>query len=299
LDMDDRIALLGANGNGKSTFARLLAGRLKTQAGRLHRSPKLKVGYFAQDQAETLDMKATALGHMARLMPLEPEQRLRNHLGRFGFSGQKAETPAEKLSGGERARLALALVSRESPHLLILDEPTNHLDIDSREALVQALNTFEGAVVLVSHDAHLVEMVADRLWLVAEGRVTSFEGDMEDYRQLLLDQRRAERREARQEREADKDKTPTVSAKDRRKAAAEARAAVAHLRRSAEQAEKALQRLQAEKANLETALANPKLYDSGPEKLTELQKQHAAIEARIAEQEERWLAAQGELEAAS
>ncbi|WP_085127110.1 ABC-F family ATP-binding cassette domain-containing protein [Tistlia consotensis] len=299
LDMDDRIALLGANGNGKSTFARLLAGRLKTQAGRLNRSPKLKVGYFAQDQAETLDMSATALAHMARLMPMEPEQRLRNHLGRFGFSGQKAETAAGKLSGGERARLALALVSRESPHLLILDEPTNHLDIDSREALVQALNTFEGAVVLVSHDAHLVEMVADRLWLVADGHVAGFEGDMADYRELLLAQRRAERREARQEREAEKDKAPVASAKDRRKAAADARAAVAHLRRAAEQAEKALHRLQADKANLEAALANPKLYDGGTEKLTELQKQHAAVVARIAEQEERWLEAQSELEAAS
>ncbi len=298
IDMDDRIALLGANGNGKSTFARLLAGRLRSEGGRLGRSPKLKVGYFAQDEAETLDLGASAVEHMSRLMPMEPEQRVRNHLGRFGFSGTKADTAAGKLSGGERARLALALVSRESPQLLILDEPTNHLDIDSREALVQALNGFEGAVVLVSHDAHLVELVADRLWLVADGGVRRFEGDMADYRRLLLEQRRAERREARQEREPDKDRAPAESAKDRRKAAAEARAATAHLRRAAEQAEKALAKLQAEKAKLEAALADPGLYERGPEKLTELQKQHAAVEARIAEEEERWLEAQSELEAA-
>ncbi|HEY9549765.1 MAG TPA: ABC-F family ATP-binding cassette domain-containing protein, partial [Kiloniellaceae bacterium] len=187
LDMDDRVALLGANGNGKSTLSRLFAGRLKPMEGRMTRSGKLKIGYFAQDQAEELDLGATPLAHMARLMPLETETKLRAQLGRFGFGADRAEVAVGKLSGGEKARLLFALMSREAPHVLILDEPTNHLDIDSRQALVQALSEFEGAVILVSHDPHLVELAADRLWLVADGSVSAYDGDMDDYRKLLLE----------------------------------------------------------------------------------------------------------------
>ena len=190
LDMDDRVALLGANGNGKSTLSRLFAGRLKPMAGRMTRSGKLKIGYFAQDQAEELDLAATPLAHMERLMPLETATKLRAQLGRFGFGADRAEVAVGKLSGGEKARLLFALMSREAPHVLILDEPTNHLDIDSRQALIQALSEFEGAVILVSHDPHLVELAADRLWLVADGGVAAYDGDMDDYRKLLLEQLR-------------------------------------------------------------------------------------------------------------
>jgi ATP-binding cassette subfamily F protein 3 len=294
LDMDDRIALLGANGNGKSTLARLLAGRLKAQAGRMTRSPKLKIGYFAQDQAEELDFKASPLVHLERLMPMATPQKLRDHLGRFGFSGAKAETTVGKLSGGERARLLFALISREQPQLLILDEPTNHLDVDARESLVQALNAFDGAVILVSHDAHLVDLIADRFWLVQNGEVQPFEGDMQDYRRLLLEQRRAERRQAR----AEKPRAEAGSSKkQRRRASAEARAAVAHLKQAARRAESEIERLQAEKTELEAALADPAVYDGEGDRLTELQKRHAAVVAAIAAAESAWLEAQEKLDA--
>ncbi len=301
LDMDDRIALLGANGNGKSTLARLLAGRLKPLAGRLARSPKLRVGYFAQDQAEELDMAGTALTNLQRLMPMATEEKLRNHLGRFGFSGDKADTQVAKLSGGEKARLLFALVSREQPHLLILDEPTNHLDVDAREALVQALGEFEGGVILVSHDPHLVELVADRLWLVQDSTVRPFDGDMTDYRQLLLDQRRAERRQARAEARAEAGLAPPGSqtvARDRRRQAAAQRAALADLKKAARQAEQRLDKLQHALALLEQELADPALYDGPAERLTRLQTKHAEVTAAITETEERWLEVQSELEAA-
>ena len=202
IDMDDRIALLGANGNGKSTLARLLAGRLKPMSGHMARSPKLTAGYFSQDQAESLDLDASPLKHLEKLMPKEPETRLRAQLGRFGFGADRADISACKLSGGEKARLLFALVSRGAPQLLILDEPTNHLDIDSRQALVQALGAYEGAVILVSHDPHLVHLIADRLWLVAEGTVRPYDGDIDDYRRLLTEQRRQEKTLNRRDRTA-------------------------------------------------------------------------------------------------
>ncbi len=300
LDMDDRIALLGANGNGKSTLARLLAGRLKPMAGRFARSPKLRVGYFAQDQADELDMAGTPLDNLERLMPMASEQKLRDHLGRFGFSGPKADTQVAKLSGGEKARLLFALVSREQPHLLLLDEPTNHLDVDAREALVQALGEFEGAVVLISHDPHLVELVADRLWLVQDGGVAPFDGDMADYRRLLLEQRRAERRQAKAEAraEAGLSQAPAPDARDRRREAAAQRAALSDLKKTAQAAEQRLERLQKALALLEQELADPQLYDGPSERLTRLQSKHAEVTAAIAETEDRWLEAQSELEAA-
>ncbi|WP_119165914.1 ABC-F family ATP-binding cassette domain-containing protein [Algihabitans albus] len=298
IDMEDRVALLGANGNGKSTLARLLAGRLKPLAGRLARSPKLRVGYFAQDQAEALDLTGTALTNLRQLMPMATEEKLRSHLGRFGFSADKADTQAAKLSGGEKARLLFALVSREQPHLLILDEPTNHLDVDAREALVQALGDFEGGVILVSHDPHLVELVADRLWLVQEGTVRPFEGDMADYRQLLLDQRRAERRQAKAEARSQSGASGQPDARDRRRQAAAQRTAVADLKKTARQAEARLEKLQAALDLLEQELADPSLYDGPADRLTRLQTKHAEVKAAIAETEERWLEAQGDLEAA-
>ena len=190
--MGDRVALLGANGNGKSTFAKLLAGRLEPAAGQLRRPGKLRVGYFAQHQEAELDPRETALDHIARALPLAPATLQRSQLARFGLDRDRALTPTASLSGGERARLLLALATRDAPQLLILDEPTNHLDIDACDALVRALAEFAGAVLLITHDPHLVELVADTLWIVDGGTVAPYEGDMEDYRTLLL--KRASRR---------------------------------------------------------------------------------------------------------
>ncbi len=295
LDMDDRVALLGANGNGKSTLARLLAQRLKPMAGRMTRSGKLKIGYFAQDQAEELDLAATPLQHMERLMPMETETRLRSQLGRFGFGAERAEVAVGKLSGGEKARLLFALMSREAPHVLILDEPTNHLDVDSRQALIQALSAFEGAVILVSHDTHLIELTADRLWLVAEGTVVPYDGDMDDYRKLLMEQRRLERARQREDRPPRDD---TVNKKDRRRAAAEARAAVADLRKAARQAEAQIEKLDRQKKALEKQLADPQVYEGPTAKLQDLQIRFGQVKQAIAEAEERWLELQAALEEA-
>jgi len=186
LDPDDRVALLGRNGNGKTTLARLLAAQLPLMGGELNAPGKLKVGYFTQYQVEELDGEDTPLEHMARQMQGASQAAVRAQLGRFGFSGPRATQQVAKLSGGERARLALALITREAPHMLILDEPTNHLDVDAREALVQALNAYEGAVVLVSHDRHMLELVADRLVLVDNGTAQEFSGSIDDYTDMIL-----------------------------------------------------------------------------------------------------------------
>src|SRR3954470_3455318 len=185
LDQDDRIALLGANGNGKSTLAKLFAGRLGLMGGTQFRSPKLKVGYFAQHQTDELDMDGTPLSHMQAVMPAATVTQCRSQLARFGLDVERATTKISACSGGEKARLLLALCTREAPQLLILDEPTNHLDIDARDALVKALADYNGAVILISHDPHLVELVADRLWLVGNGVVSNFDGDLDDYRAML------------------------------------------------------------------------------------------------------------------
>jgi ATP-binding cassette subfamily F protein 3 len=228
-------------------------------------------------------------------MPLETETRLRAQLGRFGFGADRAEVAVGKLSGGEKARLLFALMSRDAPHVLILDEPTNHLDVDSRQALVQALSAFEGAVILVSHDAHLVELVADRLWLVTDGGVASFDGDMDDYRKLLMEQRRQERSRQREDKPERED---VVSKKDKRRAAAEARAAVADLRKAARQAEAQLEKLNRQKDELEKKLADPKVYDGPTARLQELHIKFGQIKQTIAEAEDRWLELQTALEEA-
>ncbi len=189
LDQDDRIALLGANGQGKSTLSKLLAGRMQLADGTEFRTKKIKIGYFAQHQLDELQEDETPLQHIAREFPFETPSKHRARLGAAGFGVDTADVTAKKLSGGQRARLLMMLTTLEAPHLLILDEPTNHLDIESREALIHALNDYGGAVILVSHDAHLVEMVADRFWLVHDGRVKPYDGDMNDYKTFLLSQR--------------------------------------------------------------------------------------------------------------
>jgi ATP-binding cassette subfamily F protein 3 len=213
LTMDDRIALLGANGNGKSTFAKLLAGRLQAMHGNLRRPSKLRVGYFAQHQEAELTPDETPIDHMSRALPDATPPQVRSQLARFGLDRDRANTPTAKLSGGERARLLLALATRDAPQLLILDEPTNHLDIDACDALVRALSEFSGAVLLITHDPHLVELVADRLWLVDGGTVAPFEGDMDDYRLLLAKKNKPVRAES-----------SGLSRKDERRMRAEERA---------------------------------------------------------------------------
>ena len=192
LDADDRVGLLGANGNGKSTFAKLVSGRLAPMAGRRYASDKITVGYFAQHQMDDLPAGKTPYQHMQDLMPDATEAQRRAKLGTLGFSIGKADTKAENLSGGEKARLLFALATFHGPHLLILDEPTNHLDVDAREALVRALNDFEGAVILISHDRHLMDASADRLWIVRGGTVQTYDGDMDSYRTECLAERGAD-----------------------------------------------------------------------------------------------------------
>jgi ATP-binding cassette subfamily F protein 3 len=293
IDQDDRIALLGANGNGKSTFAKLLSGRLAPLEGKVQKSPKLRVGYFAQHQTEELRLDRTPYDHMLALMPDAPEPKVRAQLGRFGFEQSRADVKVASLSGGEKARLLFALMSRDAPHLMILDEPTNHLDIDAREALVAALNAYEGAVILISHDPHLVELAADRLWIVADGTCKPFDGDLDDYRRLLLDQAR----EARRDKAGPKADGP--SRKDERRAAAETRAQLAPLRKTAQDAEKALEKLHARQATLQAKLADPKLYDGPPEVVTALQQELGQIDRAVVEAEEAWLEAQEAYESAA
>jgi ATP-binding cassette subfamily F protein 3 len=299
LDMDDRIALLGANGNGKSTFMKLLAGRLAPQAGRLVTSARLKIGYFAQDQADELDLGATPLQHLARALPEETDTRLRAQLGRFGFGRDHADLEVGRLSGGERARLLFALMSREAPQVLLLDEPTNHLDVDAREALVQALNGYPGAVVLVSHDPHLIGLVADRLWLVAEAGIATFDGDLDDYRQYLQAQRRAVRTKARVARTAGTEGTQAASRKDKRRAGAQARAAAAHLRKAVKETEARVAKLDRKKAALEARLAEPEVYQGPTAALQALQVEHGEIKQALTAAEEAWLDAQAAVEDAA
>jgi ATP-binding cassette subfamily F protein 3 len=289
-DADDRIALLGANGNGKSTLIKLVAGRLAPLAGEVTRSRKLRIGYFAQHQADELNLAETPVAALARRRPEDRETALRAHLGRFGLPQQRAETRIGDLSGGEKARLLFALMSADRPHVLLLDEPTNHLDIDSRQALIQALADFAGAVIIVSHDPHIVELTADRLLLVADGRVTPYDGDMDDYRALLLGRRKtAESDDPRA------DGRPAGRRVDR-KAAAERRRELAPLREQALAAEKTIDRLTETRDRINAALANPKLHAGDAALAVELRKQLGQIEKQLASAEGSWLELQGRLE---
>ena len=285
-DNDDRIALIGANGNGKSTLIKLLAGRLAPMAGKVGKSGKLRVGYFAQHQADELDLAATPLIAMTRKRPRDTVTQVRAQLGRFGFGQEKVETKIGDLSGGEKARLLFALMSAEAPHILLLDEPTNHLDVDSRQTLVQAINAFEGAVVIVSHDPHLIALTADRFWLVAGGAVTPFEGDMDDYRSLLASSGGMGTKAANGVTGNDR--------KERRREAAGQRKAVAHLKRELASAEAEVEKLEARREDLTRAIADPALYqDQGDSaKLIVLQKELGQVEKGLSEAEHRWTKAQ-------
>jgi ATP-binding cassette subfamily F protein 3 len=279
IDPDDRIALVGRNGNGKTTLARLLAGQLKPMAGGVVASSKLKVGYFAQHQIEELVADETPLQHMQRLLPAASPGEVRAQLGRFGFSGDKANVEVRALSGGEKARLSLALITRNAPHILILDEPTNHLDIEARDALIEALAEFGGAVVVVSHDRHLLGLIADRLVLVDGGTAASFDGSLDDYRDLVLG--------AAGGTDGQKSPKPDRSKPDRREAT-EARERHRALRKQASQAEAEVNRLWQRRAEIDRMLAAP---GNGGSPVSALMKTRAEIERHLAAAEHRWLEA--------
>ncbi len=286
VDTEDRIALLGANGNGKSTLAKLIAGRMEPIAGEMRRAPKLGVGYFAQHQSEELILGETPVDHMQRALPKATIAQVRGQLARFGLDADRAENKVGSLSGGEKARLLLALATRDAPHLLVLDEPTNHLDIDAREALVRALSAYQGAVLLITHDPHLVELIADRLWLVADGTVKNYDGDLDDYREWLAARARAAR-------DGGKSGEPAKVAPSR-KERADQRAALAPLRKIVKDAETKLAKLSAEKAAIELKLADPGIYSEKRKgEVTLAQTRLGAIAKEVEAAEEAWLEAEG------
>ena len=286
IDPDDRIALLGRNGNGKTTLARLLAAQLTPMEGQMSASGKMRVGYFTQYQVEELDGDDTPLEHMTQQMKGASPGAVRAQLGRFGFSGAKATTKVGKLSGGERARLALALITRDAPHMLILDEPTNHLDVDAREALVQALNEYEGTVVLVSHDRHMLELTADRLVLVDGGTATEFSGTIEDYTDFILGKGPA------------KEKMSKADRKEDKKAAAASREAQAKLKRDVSDAEADLAKLEVVLRAIDRAMFDPVSASNEYKNLTmgELSQRRGKIVAAQEAAEARWVAASEALE---
>ncbi len=291
VDPDDRIALLGQNGNGKSTLAKLIAGRLAPTDGRITRANALKVAYFAQHQLDELVPGESPYDHVRKLMRDAPEATVRARVGAIGFSGEQADTPVASLSGGEKARLLLGLATFEGPNLIVLDEPTNHLDIDSRSALIEAINDYAGAVILVSHDRHLIEATADRLWYVGGGTVAPYDGDLDDYRRQVLS--RDDSREPR-ERQGDSGKT---SRSEQRRLAAEKRSELRPLKQRIEAAEKLMAKLSGEIARLDAELASD-LFARDPAKAANLAKTRAAAADELAAAEEDWLSASAAYEEA-
>lgn len=285
IDNDDRIALLGANGNGKSTLMKLIAGKLDHMSGDVRRSSKLRIGYFSQHQTEELDVESTPYQELTTLMrksfPDITEPKVRAKLGAFGFSRDLADNKIKSLSGGEKARLLFAFMSIDAPHLLLLDEPTNHLDIDAREALVQALNNYEGAIVIVSHDPNMVERVADRLWVVRDGECQHFEGDLEDYRNYTIQARRDERKDAKKKKGNSEAQSASSPVKDTSKLNPQA---IAKL-------EKKIASLEKKKQELETTMAGQGFYDQPHTKTASVQDEHAKVVQGLEEMEEKWLEA--------
>ncbi|MFD1746143.1 ABC-F family ATP-binding cassette domain-containing protein [Rhizobium helianthi] len=292
IDNDDRIALLGSNGNGKSTFAKFISGRLEAQAGSLRTAPNLKIGFFAQHQLDDLIPEQSPVDHVRRLMPDQPEAKVRARVAQMGLATEKMDTAAKDLSGGEKARLLMGLAAFHAPNLLILDEPTNHLDIDSRRALIEALNDYNGAVILISHDRHLIEATVDRLWLVNNGTVAPFEGDLEEYRNIIVAaSRKKDEKPSNELQEA-------VSKSDQRKANAEKRASLAPLKKRINDAEALTAKLEKLIQTLDAELADPRLYEQSPTKAAEKAKQRSDAAEKLAETEELWLELSAEYEEA-
>ena len=297
IDQDDRIALLGANGNGKSTFAKLLCDRLQVTGGNKYDSKKLRIAYFAQHQLDELGKAETPYEHFRELTPTATQAQTRAIAGSYGFGADKADTPVEKLSGGEKARLLFAIATYHKPHIIILDEPTNHLDVDSREALVMAINEYDGAFILISHDRHLVETCADRLWLVADGTVAPYDGDLDDYRKWLLDPARRvkpmsqEEEEAAAEEAANAAPRPSNDKKEARRIAAQKREQNAPLKKKAQALEKEVEKLQAEVARLDAKLADANAFEGKPDEAAKVAKARADALRALATAEDSWLEA--------
>jgi len=285
---DDRIGLLGSNGNGKSTFAKLVGGRLDVMEGSLKKSSKMEVGFFAQHQVDDLDTNATPYQAVAALMRDQPESKIRSKCAQIGFPNVKADTKVALLSGGEKARLLMGLSAFHGPHLLILDEPTNHLDIDSRAALIEAINDYQGAIILVSHDRHLLDSCADRLWLVDGGTVKNFDGDMDDYRRFVLDRANGtvtKKREEKAEKPAEKSSAP-LSAK-----------AAMPLKKRIAAAEEKMKKFEDLIARVDQMLADPQAFVKDPVKANQLSQQRGDLERALMAAEEEWLELSSELEA--
>ena len=281
LDPDDRIALLGRNGQGKSTFAKLIAGKLAVMSGRMKHHKRMQVAYFAQHQLDVLDPVETPYTHVKTRMLEATEAQRRSRLARFGLGVEHAETPVGDLSGGEKARLLLNLIAFEGPHLLILDEPTNHLDMDSRAALADALDAYDGAVLLISHDRFLIERSIDRLWIVQGGTVRTYDGDMDDYRRQMGEKERKAPSEVK-----------VQAGQAKRQAKAERRESLAPMRRNIARLEAELDRLRAGTVQIDAALAKPELYERDPEQATTLNVKRTRTLKRIDEIEDLWLEAQ-------
>ncbi|MEO6783587.1 MAG: ABC-F family ATP-binding cassette domain-containing protein [Bradyrhizobium sp.] len=288
IDTDDRIALLGSNGNGKSTLVKLLANRLPPFSGRVTRAEKLSVGYFAQHQIDELNLDGSPYDHVRKLMPDAPETKVRGRTGAIGFSGKAGDTLVRSLSGGEKARLLLGLATFFGPNMIILDEPTNHLDIDSRAALAEAINEFPGAVIMVSHDRYLIEACADQLWVVANRAVTTYDGDLDDYRRMVLSTRGTTRDRGGAERGNGADKPRRNRAGKR-----------VPLKQKISNAEAEIERINGIIAKIDTALALPDLFTRDPKQAAQLTKARASAASALLRAEEEWLAASSQYDEAA
>lgn len=299
----DRIGVLGVNGAGKSTLIKTIVGVLPKLAGDLRRGQGLSIGYFAQHQLDALRMDETPLEHMRRLAPDEREQTLRDHLGRYRFSGDFATSPVGPMSGGEKARLALALLAWEKPNLLVLDEPTNHLDMETREALTMALSTFEGAVLLVSHDRHLLRAATDSLWLVHDGAMQPYDGDLDDYAKLVLEHRKTQLAQERAALKSDDTRQANVNKKEARRLEAQERARIAALRKPLQKKLAIVEKKMAEKNEalsvLAARLADPAFYEESPEEVARVTREHGELVPQIEALEAEWLELSEEIESIS
>lgn len=291
IDTDDRLVILGPNGEGKSTLVKAISGRIAPMAGNIYKHKKLDIAYFSQHQVDELILTASAYDHVKKLMPDGSEAEIRSATAALGFGAEKSDTKVEKMSGGEKARLLLGLITFNGPHMIILDEPTNHLDIEARESLSQALNDYAGAVLLITHDAHLAAAIADRLILVKDGSVGPFEGDLDDYRQLVLD---AQKTNSSSQKLKSKEDVRAAARQD----AAATRQAIAPLKKKAAALEKKIDELNSILTKLDKALSDPDLYKKDIKRATKLQKERGALMAAIDASEENWLQALENYEAA-
>jgi ATP-binding cassette subfamily F protein 3 len=291
IDTDDRIALLGSNGNGKSTLVKLLANRLPAFSGNITRAEKISIAYFAQHQLDELNEDGSPCDHVRRLMPDAPETRVRGRTGAIGFSGKAGDTLVKSLSGGEKARLLLGLATFFGPNMIILDEPTNHLDIDSRAALAEAINEFPGAVIMVSHDRYLIEACADQLWVVADHTVTTYDGDLDDYRRMVLS--------ARGMRTNSRDRGGNERGNGRDKPQRDRSEKRIPLKQKISEAEAEIARINGIIAKIDTALALPDLFTRDPKQAAQLSKARAGAASALQRAEEEWLAASSQYDEAT